>query len=73
MAGSIQDVANLVTSNQGSLTSEQQSMVNNAPPEQQKYLEAQFKMENESQATQAISNILKKMDEMASAVIRNLA
>ena len=71
--GSIQDISNLVTSNRGALTTEQQNMVNQAPAEQQKYLEAQFKMENESQATQAISNILKKMDEMASAVIRNLA
>ena len=71
--GSIKEISDMVTSQRTSLSGTQQEMVNAAPKEQQKYLTAQFKLENESQATQQISNILKKMDEMASAVIRNLA
>ena len=70
---SIKSISDIVTSQRQGLTSTQQQMVNAAPEEQRPYLQAQFKLENESQATQQISNILKKLDEMSSAVIRNLA
>ena len=70
---SIKSISDLVTSQRSNLTSTQQSMVDAAPEEQRPFLQAQFKLENESQATQQISNILKKLDEMSQAVIRNLA
>ena len=70
---SIKSISDIVTSQRQGLTGTQQEMVNAAPEEQRPYLQAQFKLENESQATQQISNILKKLDEMSSAVIRNLA
>jgi len=71
---SIQSIANQVTSNiTGKLTGVQADMVSKAPAEQRPFLEAQFKLENEAQITQQITNMLKKMDEMSMAVIRNLA
>jgi hypothetical protein len=72
--GSIADIGNKVASNiTGQLTSVQKNMVSKAPKEQQEFLTAQFQLENESQLTQQITNMLKKMDEMSMAVIRNLA
>ena len=72
--GSIASIGQQIASNiTGQLTSVQRDMVSKAPTEQQPFLEAQFKLENETQATQQISNLLKKLDEMSMAVIRNLA
>jgi hypothetical protein len=72
--GSIASIGQQIASNiTGKLTSVQSDMVSKAPDEQKPFLEAQFKLENETQATQQISNLLKKMDEMSMAVIRNLA
>jgi hypothetical protein len=70
---SIKSISDIVTNQRQGLTGTQQAMVDAAPEEQRPFLQAQFKLENESQATQQISNILKKLDEMSSAVIRNLA
>ena len=71
---SIASIANQVTSNiTGQLTKVQSDMVSKAPAEQKPFLEAQFKLENEAQLTQQITNMLKKLDEMSMAVIRNLA
>ncbi len=71
---SIASIANDVKNNiTGKLTSVQQGMVDAAPEEQKPFLTAQFKLENEAQITQQITNILKKLDEMSMAVIRNLA
>ncbi|WP_224369373.1 hypothetical protein [Hyalangium versicolor] len=71
---SIASIANQVSSNiTGKMTSVQKDMVAKAPDEQKPFLEAQFKLENEAQITQQITNMLKKLDEMSMAVIRNLA
>ncbi|WP_224369372.1 hypothetical protein [Hyalangium versicolor] len=71
---SIASIANQVSSNiTGQMTSVQKDMVAKAPDEQKPFLEAQFKLENEAQITQQITNMLKKLDEMSMAVIRNLA
>ena len=71
---SIQSIADKVTGNiKNKLSPLQEQMVNKAPPEQQEFLRAQFQLENEAQITQQITNMLKKMDEMSMAVIRNLA
>ena len=71
---SIASIGQQVTSNiTGQMTKTQADMVSKAPEEQRPFLEAQFKLENESQLTQQITNMLKKMDEMSMAVIRNLA
>ncbi len=71
---SIASIGQQVTNNiTGQMTSVQADMVSKAPAEQRPFLEAQFKLENEAQLTQQITNFLKKMDEMSMAVIRNLA
>ena len=71
---SIESIANKVNSNiTGKLTGLQEKMISKAPPEQQEFLRAQFQLENEAQITQQITQMLKKMDEMSMAVIRNLA
>jgi hypothetical protein len=71
---SIADIASRVSGHiGGKMTGVQQTMVSKAPPEQQDFLRAQFQLENEAQLTQQITAMLKKLDEMSMAVIRNLA
>ncbi len=57
----------------GKMTTAQQTMVDKAPDEQKPFLKAQFELENQAQLTQQITAMLKKLDEMSMAVIRNLA
>lgn len=74
MATSIASIAAQVSNNiTGQLTKVQSDMVAKAPAEQKPFLEAQFKLENEAQLTQQITAMLKKLDEMSMAVIRNLS
>ena len=70
---SIDSIASKITSHRQALTGTQEKMVKAAPPEQQEFLRAQFMLQNESEATQQATNILKKLGEMSSSVIRNLA
>ena len=70
---SIKSISDIITSQRTGLTKTQDAMVKAAPEEQQKFLTAQFMLENESQATSQITNMLKKMHEMAEGILRNLA
>ncbi len=70
---SIGGISQAITQHRTTLTGTQQQMVNAAPEEQKAFLRAQFQLQNEMEATQQITNILKKLHEMSSAVIRNLA
>jgi hypothetical protein len=70
---SFDSIASKITSHRQGLTGTQQKMVNAAPEEQRPFLQAQFQLQNEMEATQQATNILKKLGEMSSAVIRNLA
>jgi hypothetical protein len=70
---SIDSIATRITNHRTQLTGTQEKMVKAAPPEQQEFLRAQFQLQNESEATQQATNILKKLGEMSSSVIRNLA
>jgi len=70
---SIDSIASRITAHRQTLTGTQEKMVKAAPPEQQEFLRSQFMLQNESDATQQATNILKKMGEMSSSVIRNLA
>ncbi len=54
------------------LTGTQAEMVAKAPPEQQDFLRAQFKMQNEMELTQQITNMLKKLHDMSMSVARNI-
>jgi hypothetical protein len=74
MANSIQNIANSgVFQQMSKLTSAQENMISQAPAEQQGMLRAQFEMEQQGQLVQFITGILKKMDEMNSAIARNIA
>ena len=70
---SIDGIASSITAHRQQLTGTQEKMVKAAPEEQQAFLRAQFQLQNESEATQQVTNILKKLGEMSSSVIRNLA
>lgn len=52
------------------LSGQQQAMVRAAPPEQQPFLESQFKLENEAQITQMLTELLKEDTRMQ--ILRNL-
>jgi hypothetical protein len=54
----------------GTLTGTQQAMVLAAPPEQRPFLESQFKLENETQITQMLTELLKEDTRMQ--ILRNL-
>jgi len=53
------------------LTGLQQAMVSAAPPEQRPFLESQFKLENETQLVQMLTEMLKEDTRMQ--ILRNLA
>ena len=52
------------------LTGTQAAMVRAAPPEQRPFLESQFKLENETQITQMLTELLKEDTRMQ--ILRNL-
>ena len=66
------DVFHMLTEHRQQLSQAQTDMVRAAPAEQQKYLEAQFKLENEAQLVDLIGKLLKSDDTDATAIIRNL-
>jgi len=70
---SIDSISSRISQQRTRLTGTQEKMVNAAPEEQREFLRSQFQLQNESEATQQATNILKKLGEMSSSVIRNLA
>ncbi|WP_224362147.1 hypothetical protein [Hyalangium versicolor] len=70
VSGGQSDISQMIFSHREHLSQVQSQMVAAAPPEQRPFLEAQFKFENESQATELITKMLKGDDTMN--VLRNL-
>jgi hypothetical protein len=65
------DIFQMITDHQKNLGQTQTDMVKAAPAEQQDFLKAQFKLENEAQAADAIGKLLKQDETLT--VIRNLS
>ena len=73
MGKSIESIANGGVFNQlNKLTSKQEAMVQQAPPEQQGMLRAQFEMEQQATLVNFITQMLKKIGEMNGAIARNM-
>ena len=73
MGKSIESIANGGAFNQpNKLTSKQESMVQQARPEQQGMLRAQFEMAQQATLVNFITQMLKQLGEMNGAIARNM-
>ncbi|RJS27144.1 hypothetical protein DRW03_01850 [Corallococcus sp. H22C18031201] len=66
------NIVSTAISTSSSQRSSMDEMIAQAPPEQRGFLEAQKKVQQDSQVMEMITNLMKKMDEMAKAAIGNL-
>ncbi len=69
---SIGGIAAAVVQHRNNLTKTQSDMVAAAPDEQKPFLTAQFRLQNESEATSQITNILKRLGDQSNSVIQNM-
>ncbi|MBJ6763121.1 hypothetical protein JGU66_20325 [Myxococcaceae bacterium JPH2] len=72
MASGMSNIVSTAISTASSQKSSMDEMIAQAPPEQRGFLEAQKKVQQDSQVMEMITNLMKKMDEMAKAAIGNL-
>lgn len=72
MSSGIANTLATAISTSNSQRSSMDDMIAQAPPEQRGFLEAQKKVQQDSQIMSTITNLMKKMDEMAMAAINNL-
>ncbi len=69
---SISNVFNSAVSNIKKGSDSSNAMIDAAPEDQKDFLKAQQQMQREAQVVQLITNMMKKLDDMAQSVLQNM-
>ncbi|MBZ4417165.1 hypothetical protein [Myxococcus sp. RHSTA-1-4] len=69
---SISNVFNSAVNNIMKGSSSSEAMIAAAPEDQKDFLKAQQQMQREAQVVQLITNMMKKLDDMAQSVLQNM-